>query len=122
MWFVFLGIGLAVLAAAGTYVLVRLGGALRLVGASARTVRIVRWASAWFLFGYPALMIVAIVATAALGREQIVRLDGFVPSIVLAIPFIGAVLVALQAVPWLVAIDVAHLATRRRHPRRRAIA
>lgn len=122
MWFVYVLVGLALLVAGGIYARRRITDALRLFGVRERRVRIFRWAILWLLFAYPILIIGSIIVTLAAGREALIRFDGLVASIVLAMPFIWAVLVVVQAVPWLIAIDVVHLATRRKHPRRRAIA
>jgi predicted MPP superfamily phosphohydrolase len=122
VWFVYVGVGLALLIAAGIYARRRIAEVLRLFGASERIVRIVRWAILWLLFAYPLIMIISVVVALALGRDTLVRFDGLVPSLLLTVPFIWAVLVVLQSLPWLVAIDVTHVATRRRHPRRRAFA
>ncbi|MBL9013683.1 MAG: metallophosphoesterase [Myxococcales bacterium] len=122
MWFVYVGVGLALLVATGLYTRRRLSEALRLLGARERTVRIVRWAMLWLLFAYPLLIIGAVVLSVALGRETLLRFDGLVASVLLAMPFIWAVLVVAQSTVWLVVIDLVHLATRRRHARRRAIA
>jgi hypothetical protein len=61
VWFVFVGIGLALLIACGIYARRRLAGALAQLGARDRHVRAVRWAIAWLLFGFPILMIGSIV-------------------------------------------------------------
>ena len=122
MWFVYVGAGLALLVVAGIYARRRIAEALRLFGAGERTVRIVRWAIVWLLYAYPVLIVVAVAVSRALGRDTLLRLDGLAPSLLLALPFIWAVLVVLQSLPWLLAIDIAHVATRRRHVRRRAAA
>jgi hypothetical protein len=49
VFFVFAGVGLALLVAGGLYVGRRLADALARVGVARRQVRIVRWALAWLL-------------------------------------------------------------------------
>lgn len=122
VWFVFVAAGLALLTGCGLYVRRRLGAALAQVGVGPRPVRILRWVMAWLLWGYPALVIATILASVALGRATIPRWDGLVASLVLGLPFILTVLVVLQAVVWLIAIDVVYLVARRRGARWRAIA
>lgn len=114
MWFVFVAVGLAVLVVTGLYVRRRLTEALRHFGVRERRVRGARWALVWLLYGYPVLLFVTIAVAIAAGAETLPRFDGPYASWLLALPFILAVLVVLQAVPWLVAIDLAHLVVRRR--------
>lgn len=114
MWFIFLLSGLVLLVISGLYARARLATALLEFGASRRAVRIVRWLSAWFLFGYPLVILVGVVATLVLGRATFPRFDGLVVSWVLAIPFVIALLTVLQALPWLIVNDVAHVVVRRR--------
>ncbi len=115
-------VGLALLVAGGLYARRRVTEALRLFGVRERPIRMFRWALIWLLFGYPVLIIISILITVALGRDALFRFDGFVTSLLLALPFIWSVLVVAQAVPWLIVVDIVHLATKRKHPRRRAIA
>jgi hypothetical protein len=124
MWFVFVAVGLALLVVSGLYVRRRIGAALALLGASARWVRVVRWAMVWLMFGYPLVMIVAIAISLALRSDTLVRFDGPVAAWLLGVPFIWTVLVVFQSVPWLVVIDVAYAIVRRRRDvaRQRAIA
>lgn len=122
MWFVYVLVGLALLIAAGIYARRRITEALRLFGVRERRIKILRWGILWLLFAYPLIIVVSIIVTILAGRDALVRFDGLIASILLAMPFIWSVLVVIQAVPWLIAIDVVHLITRKRHPRRRAIA
>lgn len=120
MWFLFVFAGLALLTICGLYVRRRLGGALAGLGVGARKIRVVRWVMGWLLWGYPVLVIGAVLGSVALGRETIPRFDGLWPSLVLGLPFIWTVLVVLQAVVWLVAIDLVYVFVRR--PRVRGLA
>lgn len=115
MFFVFVIVGLALLVVCGLYVRRRLAGALAHVGVAVRAVKVVRWALAWLLYGYPVLLIGAIVLSRVLGQPTVPRFDGALASWLLGIPFILSVLVVLQAAPWLVAIDLAYLLARRRN-------
>ena len=124
MFFVFVIAGLALLVVCGLYVRRRLTGALTQLGVGARPVRVVRWVMVWLLYGYPVLLIGAIAGSRLLGQATLPRFDGLIASWLLGIPFILAVLVVFQAVPWLLAVDLAYVATRRRiasAPRVRAL-
>lgn len=114
MWFVFVAAGLVVLLIAGLYARRRIADALGQLGASQRVVRIVRWAMLWLLYGYPLVVIVSVIASLGLGRGTLPRFDGLYASWLLGIPFAWSVLVVLQSVPWLLAIELAHLVARRR--------
>ena len=100
MFFVFVIVGLTLLVAFGLYVRHRLADALAQVGVAKRPVKIVRWMLAWLLYGYPVILIGAIVVSRLLDYPTIPRLDGFLGSWLLGIPFIISVLVVFQATPW----------------------
>jgi len=114
VWFVWLGAALVLLVAGGLYARRRVATALLAVGVGGRAVRVVRWAVVWLLFGYPLLVVLAIVASLLVGRDTLPRFDGLVTSWLLVVPFAWAMLVVFQALPWLLAIDVAHAVVRRR--------
>jgi len=119
MWFVFVAVGLALVIAAGIYTRRRLGTSLAEVGVGARPIRIMRWVSAWLLFGFPVLVILTITGSVVLGRESIPRFEGLAAAWLLGVPFLWSVLVVLQSLPWLIVIDLAYLAVRRRERARR---
>ena len=114
MWFIFVGAGLVLLIVSGIYVRRRIAKALAHFGVTDRRIRIVRWGIAWLLFGFPIIMIVSIVVSLLLGRATLPRFDGLVAAWLLALPFIWSVLVVLQSVVWLIAIDLVHVIVRRR--------
>lgn len=114
MWFVYVGVGLVLLIISGIYVRRRIANALAHFGVRERRIRIVRWAIAWLLFGFPVLVIVSIILTLVLGRATMPRYDGLLAGWLLAAPFVWAMLVVFQSLPWVLAIDVAHLIVRRR--------
>lgn len=114
MFFVFVIVGLSLLVTCGLYVRHRVADALTQVGVAKRAVQIVRWMLAWLLYGYPVILIGAIVVSRLLDQPTIPRLDGFLASWLLAIPFIISVLVVFQATPWVLAIDLVYLLARRR--------
>ncbi len=114
MFLVYVGVGLVLLIAAGIYARRRIAGALSQLGVRDRRVRVVRWAVAWLLFGFPLLMILSIAVSLLLGRDTLTRFDGLVASWLLVLPFAWAMLVVVQSVPWLIAIDLAYLLARRR--------
>jgi predicted MPP superfamily phosphohydrolase len=120
VWFVFVLAGLALLVVAGLYVRRRLTNALTELGAGRRPIRILRWVMLWLLYGFPVVIIVAIVISRLVDATTIPRFDGRLGAWLLTIPFAWAMLVVFQSVPWLVAIDLAYLATKRR--RLRAVA
>jgi len=113
VWFVFVAVGLALLIASGLYARRRIATALAELGVGPRWVRAVRWALAWLLFGFPAVLVVAIAGSLLLGRATIPRFDGLVAGWLLAIPFALAALVVAQATPWLLALDLAARLVRR---------
>lgn len=114
MWFVWLGAALLLLIAGGLYARRRLGSALLVLGVGARPVRVVRWAMAWLLFGYPLLMVLVIAASLIFGRDTLPRLDGPFASWLLVVPFAWAMLVVFQALPWLLLVDLVYAVARRR--------
>ncbi len=114
MWFVFVLTGLALLALGGTYLRRRLAAALTHFGVGARAVRIVRWTQLWLLFGYPVVLIFSFLTAHLVGSETAPRLDGPVGAALLALPFAWAMLVVFQALPWVLAIDLAWILVRRR--------
>jgi len=114
VWFVFVAAGLVLVIVGGLYARRRLAAALVELGVGPGRVRLVRWLVAWLLFGYPLILFVAIAGGLALGRTTLPRFDGLVAAWLLGVPFVWAVLVMIQALPWLLAIDLAHLALRRR--------
>lgn len=113
MWFAYVAVLLILAIAAGIYVQRRLAAALSQLGASARAVRAVRWVTRWLLFGFPGLLILTILLSRVLDRPTVPRYDGRLAAWLLAVPFVGWVLVIAQSVPWLLAIDAVALVARR---------
>lgn len=114
MWFALVAVALVVIIAAGIYTRRRLSGALAELGVCTRVVRGVRWLMVWLLFGYPLIVIGTITVSLALGSETIPRFDGAYAAWFLGVPFLWAVLVVLQSLPWLLVLEVAHVAVRAR--------
>jgi len=115
------GIGLWLPVVAGLYAGGRLASARTHVGVGPRGVRVMRWIVGWLLYGYPILLIGTILVSRLAGMATLPRFDSPLASTLLALPFILAVLVVFQAVPWLVAVDLAALlASRERRARIRA--
>jgi len=110
----FLAAGLVALTACGLYARRRLTQALAHRGVGARPIRIVRWTLTWLLFGYPALMVLVVAGSLLLGRATVPWLDGPLASWLLVLPFAWTLLVVIQAAPWLLALDLAHVIVRRR--------
>lgn len=119
MWFVLLGIALALLVAGGLYFRRRLLEALRCFGLSARGARLVGAAVLWLLFGLPVLVFVSVVASIALGWESFRAPASGLAAWLLVYPFWFAVLVMLQTVPFLFAMDLGARAARSRLGRER---
>ena len=113
MWFVFVGVGLALLTVTGLYARRRIADALAQVGVREGRIRAVRWAIAWLLFGCPILMFVAIAGSLLLGHATLPRFEGLAASVLLVVPFAWAMLVVFQSVLWLLALDAAYLIARR---------
>lgn len=114
MWFIFVLAGLVLVAVTGTYAIRRISGALAHFGVRERRIRIVRWVIRWLLFGFPILVIVSVLLSRLVGMSTIPRYDGLLASWLLGAPFAWAVLVVIQSVLWLLAIDVVYLIMRRR--------
>jgi predicted MPP superfamily phosphohydrolase len=114
VWFIFVAVGLVLLTISGIYVRRRFASALLHFGVRERRVRAIRWLIAWLLFGVPIVIILAIVSSRVLGSSTIPRFDGLVASWLVMFPFAWAMLVVFQSVPWVIAIDIAHLIVRRR--------
>jgi uncharacterized protein len=114
VWFVFVAVGLALLIVFGLYTRRRIGNALLQLGVRERRVRIMRWLTAWLLFGVPLVIIVSIIGSRVLGQATLPRFDSFVASWTLMFPFAWAMLVVFQSVLWLFAIDLAYFVMLRR--------
>jgi uncharacterized protein len=114
VWLLYVVVGFVLLLVGGLYVRRRLAGALEQVGVHRRWVRLVRWALPWLLYAYPVLVMGAIFLARWLGAETIPRFNGIAATVLLGIPFMLAALLVIQALPWLIAIDLAHLVVRRR--------
>lgn len=114
MWFVYVVCGLILLIICGIYVRRRFATALAHFGVSARRIRIIRWLIGWLLWGFPTLVIVSIFASRLLGSATMPRYDGLLAAWLMAVPFVWAMLVVLQSVLWVIAIDLAAFVVRRR--------
>lgn len=101
----------------GLYVRRRMTGALAELGARPSMIRVMRWAILWLLYGFPIVIVVSILVSRLIGTATIPRFDGQLASWLLTLPFAWAMLVVFQSVPWLLAIDLAYLATRRQRLR-----
>lgn len=115
VWFIYVLGGLALVAVAGTYAIRQIAGALAHFGVRERRIRIVRWVIRWLLFGFPIVVFLSILLSRWLGTETIPRFDGRLAAWLFGVPFAWAVLVVLQSVLWIVAIDIGYLIVRRRN-------
>ena len=114
MWFIWLALGLTLVTAAGLYTRRRVAEAAGALGLAPRGQRVLRVAMLWLLFGYPVLMFATVAFTLALGRERMVGFEGPVASWLLVVPFFLTVLVVLQALPWLLVVEVVQRVRRAR--------
>ena len=114
MWFVFVGVGLVLTIIGGLYARRRLATSLATLGVSPRAIRVMRWLSAWLLFGFPALRIVSAFVSAKLGREAMPRFEGMAAAWLLAVPFVWALLVLVQSLPWLLVGEIVRFALRQK--------
>jgi predicted MPP superfamily phosphohydrolase len=114
MWLVFVASGLVILTLSGIYARRRIASSLSLLGVGERTIRIVRWMIAWLLFGVPVLVVISVVISLALGRATLLRFDSHLAAWLLTLPFAWSMLVVLQSVIWLIAVDIAYLIARHR--------
>ncbi len=113
MWFIWLALGLTLMTVAGLYVRRRLVQALGTLGLGPRGQRAVRWLVAWLLFGYPALVFTTVAISLALGAERMGGPDGPLVTWLLVYPFFLTVLTVLQALPYLLVLEVGHRVDRR---------
>ncbi|MDQ3370785.1 MAG: metallophosphoesterase [Myxococcota bacterium] len=114
MWFALVGIGLAILLVGGLYARWRVAGALTELGVRERRVRWVRWVLAWLLFGYPLLVIGAIGFSLLTDRATLLGFEGPMSTWLLVYPFYVTLLAMLQALPYLLLLEVVHAVLRRR--------
>lgn len=119
MWLIFVAVGFVLLFAGGFYVRRRVTQALTEIGVSPRGVKLFRWAALWFLYFFPVAILVAVIIAILVGAEQLPRFEGPILSRLFGVPFLWAMLVMVQSLPWLIAIDVAHIFVKK--PRWRAI-
>ena len=96
MWFVMLGVALALLVASGLYLRRRIGDALRNLGVGPGPTRWVRRTLAWLWFGYPALMVVTVLIALGSGQDTMPAYDGPLATWLLVYPFYIAALVLLH--------------------------
>jgi len=122
VWFLWLALALSVVMVAGLYVRHRAVEAAGALGLGRRGRTALRWASLWLLFAYPVLVFAWIGGSLLLGRERISMFDGRLASSILVIPFFLTALTVLQALPYLVLVDVVARLRRTPMQRRRALA
>ncbi len=112
MWFVFLGIGFAILIVGGLYLRSRIARALAVLGASSRWTRVLRYLMTWLLFGYPLIAVSTVVYALVSGKSGMGRYDGPVVTWLLVYPFFVTLLVLVQSLPWLLTFDLARALVR----------
>lgn len=113
MWLIYILVGLAGMSIAGFYVRRRLVQALALFGLGPRKQRAVRWATLWLIYAFPVLVIVGLVASRLLKLTSFPRFDSAPAVALLVIPFMWTVLLVVQSVLWIIAIDLAYLVIKR---------
>lgn len=112
MWFVFLGIGFAILIAGGLYLRSRMSRALTVLGAPSRWTRGLRYLVTWLLFGYPLIAVSTVVYALVSGQSGMGRHDGPLVTWLLVYPFFVTLLVLVQSLPWLLAFELARALVR----------
>jgi predicted MPP superfamily phosphohydrolase len=122
VWFLWLALALALLIVSGVYTRRRVVQAAAALGVRPRGQRILRWAILWLLFGYPALVIGAIVVALVIGRERVALFTGPIGTWLLVLPFFLTLLTVVQALPYLLLIDLVARVRRVPMHRRRALA
>ncbi len=122
MWFVWLALGLTLVTVGGLYTRRRVVAAAAALGLAPRGQVALRWGVAWLLFGYPAIMFATVAGSLALGRDRMGGLDGTLATWALVYPFFLAVLIVVQALPYLLIIDAVAWARRIPMGRGRALA
>lgn len=113
MWFTYVLVGLAGLVVGGLYVRRRLATSLRVLGVRPRIVRVVRWVSAWLLFAFPLLIIIGILVAVLSDSATMPRFEGKLAAWLLGVPFLWALLVMGQSLPWLLVLELVALGVRR---------
>jgi hypothetical protein len=106
MWFVWLALGLTLVTVGGLYTRRRVVAAAAALGLAPRGQVALRWGVAWLLFGYPAIMFATVAGSLALGRDRMGGLDGPLATWALVYPFFLAVLTVVQALPYLLIVDL----------------
>ena len=122
VWFLWLALGLALVTVAGLYTRRRVVAAAAALGMPRRGQRALRWGIAWLLFGYPLIVFATVAGSPLLGRDRMGGFDGPIATWGLVYPFFLAVLVVIQALPYLLVIDAVAWARRIPMGRGRAIA
>lgn len=112
MWFVLAGTALLVVTIGGIYTRRRAMSAIRDLGGSERLTKRVGLGMRWFLFGYPAIFISFVFLSLALGRESISLPVSSWITWGLSIPFWISMLAMLQALPFLLLVDLASWGSR----------
>lgn len=109
MWFVLAGTALTLVVIGGIYSRRRALKALGDLGASDRLVRNVGLAMRWFLFGYPSIFIGFVIVSLIVGRDSVTMPIHSWITWGLSIPFWISMLAMLQALPFLLLIDIVKL-------------
>lgn len=127
MWFLWLGLGLTLHTVGGLFLRRRLVDAAGVLGLAPRGQRVMRWVIAWLLFGYPVVAFATVGVMLALGRDEMGGVDGPLVAWLLVIPFFLTVLVTVQALPYLLVLELIRWIARKLGrapgpPRRRALA
>ncbi len=121
MWFIFLGIGFAVLIAGGLYLRRTMANAMVGLGVNPARVRWQRWLVTWLLFGYPCIAVGTVIFALLSGSEGMNPYDGPVATWLLVYPFFVTLLVLVQSLPWLLVFELARALTRWWYRRSKAI-
>lgn len=121
MWFIWLALGLSLVAVGGWFVQRRVVEAAGWLGMPPRGQRVMRAAIAWLLFAYPGIVFASIALSLAMGWERAGGADSPIVTWLLAVPFAVTVLTVLQALPWMLAVYVVRRVRRSTPSRRGAL-
>ena len=106
VWFLWLALGLALVTVAGLYARRRIVAAAGALGLPPRGQVALRWGIAWLLFAYPLIVFATVAGSLALGRDRMGGFDGPIATWALVYPFFLAVLTVVQALPYLLIVDL----------------
>ncbi|MBL4636812.1 MAG: metallophosphoesterase [Kofleriaceae bacterium] len=110
MWFLLLGIALLLVLSGGLYFRHRFVRSIIILGAPARSQKLVRWLIPLLLFAYPLGLIASVLWSIALGSESFSIEPGGIWLWLIVYPFWLSVLILVQSLPLLIVLDLLRFA------------